>query len=147
MKPGRVRPPIPLVRTEPIDTAITGALLPGMTDAIFIANGFFSGDGTGSYIAFTNGPHGWGTIAPGPGEGTLIPTGDASTDNTTPGNSYTEFFSSGDLDRIDTGVLSFDRPVRNGRLSAATPGAAGNSVRSRLPSSLPGPRFPCRRRH
>jgi len=97
----------PVVRMEPIDTTITGALLSGMTDATFIANGFFSGDGTGSYIAFTNGPHGWGTMAPGPGEGTLIPTGNASTDNTTPGNSYAELFSGGDLDRIDTGNLPF----------------------------------------
>jgi hypothetical protein len=97
----------PVVGTEPIDTQISGALLSGMTDATFIANGFFSGDGTGTYIAFTNGPHGWGTIAPGPGEDTLMPTGNASTDNTTPGNSYAELFSDGDLDRIDTGVLPF----------------------------------------
>jgi hypothetical protein len=97
----------PVVGLEPIDTTITGALLSGMSDAVFIANGFFSGDGTGTYIAFTNGPHGWGTIAPGPGESTLIPTGSASTDNTTPGNSYAELFSNGDLDRIDTGTLPF----------------------------------------
>jgi hypothetical protein len=90
-----------------IETTITGALPSGMSDAVFIANGFFSGDGTGTYIAFTNGPHGWGTIAPGPGEGTLIPTGNASTDNTTPGNSYAELFSDGDLDRIDTSTLPF----------------------------------------
>ena len=97
----------PVLRGEPMDTTITGALLPSMTDATFIAHGFFSGDGTGTYIAFTNGPRGWGTIAPGPGESTLIPTGNASTDNTTPGNSYAEFFSNGDLDRIDTGSLPF----------------------------------------
>ncbi len=97
----------PVVRGEPIGATITGALLSGMTDATFIANGFFSGDGTGSYIAFTNGPHGWGTIAPGPGEDTLIATGNASTDNTTPGNSYAELFGNGDLDRIDPGSLPF----------------------------------------
>lgn len=97
----------PVVPAEPVDTTITGALLSGMTDATFIANGFFSGDGTGTYIAFTNGPHGWGTIAPGPGEDTLLPTGNASTDNTTPGNSYAELFSGGDLDRIDAGSLPF----------------------------------------
>jgi pimeloyl-ACP methyl ester carboxylesterase len=97
----------PVLRTEPIDTTITGALLSGMTDATFIASGFFSGDGTGRYIAFTHGPHSWGTIAPEPGEVTLIPTGNASTDNTTPGNSYAEFFSDGDLDRLDTGSLPF----------------------------------------
>jgi hypothetical protein len=97
----------PVVRGEPIDTTITGALLPGMTDATFIAHGFFSGDGTGTYIAFTGGPRGWGTIAPGPGEGTLMPTGKASKDNTTPGNSYAELFSDAGLDRIDPGTLPF----------------------------------------
>lgn len=97
----------PVVRGEPIDTTITGAVLPGMTDATFIAHGFFSGDGTGSYIALTGGLRGWGAIAPGPGEGTLIPTGNASTDNATPGNSYAELFNDGDLDRIDPGSLPF----------------------------------------
>lgn len=97
----------PVVGMEPIETTITGALLTGMSDAVFIVNGYFSGDGTGTYIAFTNGPHGWGTIAPGPGESTLIPTGNASTDNLTPGNSYAELFGNGHLDRIDTSTLPF----------------------------------------
>jgi len=88
-------------------TTITGALLTGMSDATFIANGSFSGDGTGNSIAFTNGPRGWGTIAPGP-VGTLIPTGNKSTDNTTPGNSYTELFHSGYLEISEPGTLPFD---------------------------------------
>jgi hypothetical protein len=85
---------------------ITGALLTGMRDATFIANGTFSGDGTGNFIAFTNGPRGWGTIAPGPA-GTLIPTGNKSTDNTTPGNSYTERFHDGNLEISEPGTLPF----------------------------------------
>jgi serine/threonine-protein kinase len=87
-------------------TTITGALLTGMTDATFIARGQYSGDGTGSYIAFTGGPHGWGTIAPGPGS-TLVPTGRKSTDNTTPGEQYTELFDGGDLEISDPGPLPF----------------------------------------
>jgi serine/threonine-protein kinase len=85
-------------------TTITGALLTGMSDATFIAKGGYTGDGTGNFIAFTNGPHGWGTIAPGPGQ-TLVPTGRKSTDNTTPGNTYTELFSGGDLEVSDPGNL------------------------------------------
>jgi hypothetical protein len=87
-------------------TTITGALLTGMRDATFIASGLFSGDGTGNFIAFTNGPRGWGTIAPGP-VGTLIPTGSKSTDNTTPGNSYTELFHGGHLETSEPGPLPF----------------------------------------
>ena len=87
-------------------TTITGALLTGMSDATFIANGLFSGDGTGNFIAFTNGPRGWGTIAPGP-DGTLIPTGNKSTNNTTPGNSYTELFHDGHLEISEPGNLPF----------------------------------------
>jgi hypothetical protein len=87
-------------------TTITGALLTGMSDATFIARGFFSGDGTGNYIAFTNGPRGWGTIAPGPDD-TLIATGNKSTDNTTPGNSFTELFHGGDLEISEPSELPF----------------------------------------
>jgi hypothetical protein len=71
--------------------SIVGKTLPGMTDAVFIANGQYSGDGTGSYIAFSNGPRGWGTLVPQP-DGTLAATGNRSTDNGTPGNSYSERF-------------------------------------------------------
>ena len=90
----------------PFHTTITGALLTGMSDATFIANGYFSGDGTGNFIAFTNGSRGWGTIAPGPDD-TLIPTGNKSTDNTTPGNSFTELFHGGYLEISDPGQLPF----------------------------------------
>jgi pimeloyl-ACP methyl ester carboxylesterase len=96
----------PVVRGEPPSTAFTGALLDGMSDATFIADGFFSGDGTGNDIAFTNGARGWGTIAPGPGN-TLVATGNGSTDNRTPGNSYVEFFRDGDLVTSEPGTLPF----------------------------------------
>ena len=87
-------------------TTITGALLTGMSDATFIANGQYCGDGTCAYIAFTSGPHGWGTIAPGPGN-TLVPTGRKSASFATPGNSYTELFRGGDLERTEPGTLPF----------------------------------------
>ena len=95
--------PPPSVKSR---TTITGALLTGMSDATFIANGLFSGDSTEHFVAFTNGPHGWGTIAPGQ-VGTLIPTGNKSTDNTTPGNSYAELFHSGYLEISEGGYLPF----------------------------------------
>jgi hypothetical protein len=87
-------------------STITGALLAGMTDATFIAHGQYTGDGTGSYIAFTSGSRGWGTVAPGPGN-TMVATGRKSTDNATPGNSYTELFRGGDLEMSEPGFLPF----------------------------------------
>lgn len=77
-----------------------------MSNATFIASGLFTGDGTGNFIAFTTGPRGWGTIAPG-AQGQLIPTGDKSTDNATPGISYTELFHDGDLETSEPGSLPF----------------------------------------
>lgn len=85
---------------------IIGALLTGMTNATFIAQGQFSGDGTADFIAFTAGSHGWGVIAPGPGY-TLIPTGRKSTNQLTPGNSLGEFFHDGHIVRSEAGSLSF----------------------------------------
>jgi hypothetical protein len=69
-----------------------------MSDAVFIARGAFTGDGSGSAVAFTNGAHGWGTIA-----GTAIglplkATGRAATDNTTPGLALAIDFRDGFLD-------------------------------------------------
>jgi uncharacterized protein YceK len=87
-------------------TNITGQTLPGMDDATFIANGQYSGDGTGSYIAFTNGSNGWGTIAPGPSD-TLIPSGDRSTDNSTPGEQYAMGFAGNLLETATIGELPF----------------------------------------
>ncbi len=86
----------PVLPGEGVSTTVTGALLTGMDDATFIATGYFTGDGSGNTIAFTNGAHGWGTVAPGPGN-TLVPTGAASTDNTTPGIELAMRFSGGDL--------------------------------------------------
>jgi pimeloyl-ACP methyl ester carboxylesterase len=68
----------------PYDTTVTGALLSGMSDATFIADGEFTGDGTGTAVAYTNSPHGWGVVATGPNN-TLVPSGAPATDNTTPG--------------------------------------------------------------
>lgn len=96
----------PIVGTEPATATITGALLSGMTDATFIAQGYFSGDGTGNDIAFGNGPKGWGTLVPGPNQ-SLVPTGHGSTDNTTPGNSYLERFSDGGIQESEPGSLPF----------------------------------------
>jgi hypothetical protein len=39
-----------------------GTLLSGMSHATFIATGLFSGDGSGSAIAYTTGAKGWGAI-------------------------------------------------------------------------------------
>jgi pimeloyl-ACP methyl ester carboxylesterase len=86
--------------TEPPEPSVSGALLTGMSDATFIAKGYFTGDGTGNEIAFTNGPHGWGTIVPGPNN-TLVPTGGTSTDNTTPGIKFDELFANNQLETID----------------------------------------------
>ncbi|MET8079905.1 hypothetical protein [Streptomyces sp. NPDC005303] len=41
---------------------VEGAVLPGMSDAVFIVTGPFSGDGTGNAVAFGNGPDGWGLL-------------------------------------------------------------------------------------
>ena len=96
----------PIVGTEPNTSTITGALLSGMTDATFIAKGFYSGDGTGNNIAFGNGPSGWGTLVPGPNQ-SLVPSGHGSTDNTTPGNSYFEGFFHGGIQVSEPGSLPF----------------------------------------
>jgi len=92
----------PMLPTQfgPPDATVTGALLTGMNDATFIATGYFTGDGSGNAIAFTNGPHGWGTIAPGP-DNTLVPTGAQSTDNSTPGIHYRVRFDAGNLVTVD----------------------------------------------
>ncbi len=79
------------------DVTVEGTLLTSMTDATFVAHGNFSGDGTGNAVAFTNGPKGWGVIAPG-ANNTLVATGRPSTDNTTPGNSFAETFNQGLLE-------------------------------------------------
>jgi pimeloyl-ACP methyl ester carboxylesterase len=85
----------------PYDTKVTGALLTGMNDATFIATGAFTGDGTGTAEGYTLDPgKGWGTIAPGPNN-TLVPTGAAATDNTTPGNRFRMSFSGGQIETVD----------------------------------------------
>jgi hypothetical protein len=90
----------------PSATTIVGQTLAGMTDAAFIATGQYSGDGTGSAIGFANGPKGWGTLAQEP-DGTLTPTGQKSTDNSTPGNEYWMDFVNGTIETVDIGGLPF----------------------------------------
>ena len=80
----------------PLGTVV-GRQLKGMADATFIARGIFTGDSTGQAIAFGKGPRGWGTIAWEPGN-VLVPTGEGSTDNNTPGIYFDERFSGGDLE-------------------------------------------------
>ncbi len=46
----------------PPDTVLTGAVLTGMAHATFVAEGIFTGDGSGNAVAYTDGPHGWGAI-------------------------------------------------------------------------------------
>lgn len=60
-----------------------GVRLTGMSNAVFIFTGYFTGDGSADYLAFGTGPHGWGVLdARG---NTVVATGHGSTDNTTPG--------------------------------------------------------------
>jgi len=60
---------------DPPDPTITGALLDGMGTATFIATGMFTADGSLNYIAFGDGPHGWGAIGPSRIGNRLVMTG------------------------------------------------------------------------
>ena len=87
-------------RLQPFPTplgSVVGRQLKGMADATFIARGIFTGDSTGQTIAFGKGQRGWGTIAWGPGN-VLVPTGNGSTDNDTPGIYFNEQLSAGQLE-------------------------------------------------
>jgi hypothetical protein len=46
----------------PPSATVTGARLSGMKHATFIAEGYFSGDGSGNATAYTTGTKGWGAI-------------------------------------------------------------------------------------
>jgi hypothetical protein len=76
---------------------VIGRELGGMADATFIATGVFTGDSTGSALAFGKGRRGWGTVAWEPGN-VLVPTGAGSTDNNTPGIYFDEQFSGNELE-------------------------------------------------
>jgi hypothetical protein len=76
---------------------LIGRELGGMADATFIATGVFTGDSTGSALAFGKGRRGWGTVAWEPGN-VLVPTGAGSTDNNTPGIYFDEQFSGNELE-------------------------------------------------
>jgi hypothetical protein len=88
----------PVLPGDVIDTTVTGALLSNMSDAVFIARGAFTGDGSGSAVAYTNGVHGWGTIAGTATGQPLQATGRAATNNTTPGLALSMDFRGGLLD-------------------------------------------------
>jgi hypothetical protein len=87
----------PVVPGEGFDTSVHGALLRGMSNAVFIAHGLFTGDGSGNEIAFTRGKYGWGTIAGATGQ-PLQATGHRSTDESTPGIAVAMSFRRGDLE-------------------------------------------------
>ncbi|HVB91846.1 MAG TPA: hypothetical protein VND70_07075 [Acidimicrobiales bacterium] len=82
---------------NPPEVTVTGALLSGMSNATFIAEGIFTGDGSGNFIAFSNGQSGWGTLAPRSYDN-LVPTGAKSTDNGTPGIAWRISFEDGLLE-------------------------------------------------
>jgi hypothetical protein len=63
---------------QPPHAAATGTVLAGMTDATFILNGAFSGDGSGNSLAYTDGAHGWGAIK-AEADGNLISSGQGVT--------------------------------------------------------------------
>jgi hypothetical protein len=96
---GRSRYPVLPAAFGPSDTTVTGSVLTGMENATFIARGAYTGDGSGCCVAFTTGTRGWGTVAPGPGD-TLVPTGNSSTDNTTPGLELQATFQGGLLQTV-----------------------------------------------
>jgi len=86
----------PVVPGEPPETSLIGARLTGMSDATFIATGAFTGDGSGTALAYTNGSNGWGLLLPGSAN-TLVPTGTQVGSN---GPSYIWYgmqFSGGEL--------------------------------------------------
>ncbi len=87
----------PTLPGQPPFVRVLGRQLTGAADATFIATGIFTGDSTGQALAFGKGPRGWGTIAWEPGN-ILIPTGNGSTNNTTPGIYFNEQFSGGQIE-------------------------------------------------
>jgi hypothetical protein len=92
----------PRIQQGPTTTTletVVGRQLTGMSDATFITTGGFTGDSTGNAIAFGRGPRGWGTMALEPGN-VLVPTGNGSTNNDTPGIFFNEDFSGGQLETI-----------------------------------------------
>lgn len=86
----------PVLQGMPPDTALTGALLTGMSDATFIASGPFTGDGSGTKLAYSNGNHGWGLLQPGPAN-TLTPSGMGAGTSAPPAVRSDMRFSDGEL--------------------------------------------------
>jgi len=84
---------------------VKGAMLPGMTDAVYIVNGPFTGDGSGNVVAYGNGPDGWGVLLPHKA-GQLISSGTGSA-VLNPGIYLDDRFSQGMLEtEQNTGVFS-----------------------------------------
>ena len=84
---------------------VTGKRLAGMAQATFVANGEFTGDTSGDYIAFAKGRHGWGAVVP-TANGALAPAG-CSTYDGVMGERRTEGFSGGKLETVDAPWAGF----------------------------------------
>ena len=118
-------------RLQPFPTplgSVVGRQLKGMADAIFIARGIFTGDSTGQAIAFGKGQRGWGTIAWEPGN-VLVPTGNGSTDNDTPGIYFSEQLSGGQLETTNLNPY-FSTAMNYYPLTATGPGTPGHPTSS-----------------
>ncbi len=87
----------PTLPGQPPFVRVVGRQLTGSADATFITTGIFTGDSTGQALAFGKGLRGWGAIAWEPGN-VLVPTGNGSTNNTTPGIYFNEQFSGGQIE-------------------------------------------------
>jgi hypothetical protein len=130
----------PRIQQGPTTTTletVVGRQLTGMADATFITTGGFTGDSTGNALAFGRGPRGWGTIALEPGN-VLVPTGNGSTNNDTPGIFFNEDFFGGQLETI----------VENSHSSTATGPSSllshtGLGTTPRRTSSTPGTTCSC----
>ena len=85
---------------------VRGALRPGMSDAVFIVTGPFSGDGTGNAVAYGNGPDGWGLLTQD-GARRLRSSGTGAGSGTDTGLYFAARFTGGFLETaVDSGVFS-----------------------------------------
>ncbi|MFF2101157.1 hypothetical protein [Streptomyces sp. NPDC058202] len=85
--------------------SVQGATPSGATDAVFIVNGPFTGDGSGNAVTYGNGPTGWGLLLPSK-TGQLVSSGTGSSD-INPGIYLSERFTQGMVETDEnTGVFS-----------------------------------------
>ncbi len=94
----------------PPDLSVSGSAVTGMHTATFILHGVFTGDGSGDYIVYGNGAHGWGALVLGPGD-VLVPNGRPATLS-----GYAQWeeahFAGGDV-VVRSGNLYFDQAVNS----------------------------------